>query len=121
MLGHKVMGAGVSGPAVAAICKDTAQSISAAGTTQGTATELTAADNEVTTVASGAGVILASAGAPGDTQTVFNAGEFALKVYPPSGLKINALAANAAMSLSTNTGCIFKFISTTRVFGVLSA
>ncbi len=121
MLGWKAFGAGLTIPLAAAICKDTQSSVSAAGTTQGTATELTAADSEVTTVASGSGCILASAGAAGDTQFVFNAGANALKVYPPSGMQINALSTNAAMTLGVNTGCIFKFISTTRVFGVMSA
>ena len=84
MLGWKAFGAGVSGPLALAILQDTATSVSAAGTTQGTATELSAADNEVTTVASGAGVVLSSKLAPGDLQTVFNAGANALKVYPTS-------------------------------------
>ena len=121
MLGHKVFGAGIPGLAVEAICKDVATSVSAAGTTQGTATELTAADSEVTTVTSGAGVVLSSDGAAGDTQTVFNAGANALKVYPPSGMKINNLPADQPMLLATNTGCLFKFVSSTRIFGVLSA
>lgn len=121
MLGFKVFAAGLPQPLAACVCKDVATSISAAGTTQGTATELTAADNELTTVAAGAGVALASALAAGDSQTVFNAGANAVKVYPPSGMKINSLAANAPMTLATNTGCIFKCVSTTRVFGVLSA
>ena len=121
MLGWKAFGAGLSLPLAAAICKDTATSISAAGTTQGTATELTAADNELTTVGAGAGVALASALASGDLQTVFNAGANAVKVYPPAGMKINALPTNAPMLLATNTGCMFKCISTTRVFGILSA
>ena len=121
MLGWKVFGAGLSLPLAAAICKDTATSISAAGTTQVTATELTASDNELTTVGAGSGVALASAIATGDSQTVFNAGANAVKVYPPVGMKINALATNAPMLLATNTGCLFKCISTTRVFGILSA
>ena len=121
MLGWKAFGAGLSLPLAAAICQDTATSVSAAGTTQGTATELTAADSEVSTVASGAGVVLASKLAAGDQQTVFNAGANSLKIYPPSGFKINALASNAPMTLATNTGCFFKCVSTTRVFGVLSA
>lgn len=120
-LGWKLMGAGIAGLAVAALNQDTATSVSAAGTTQGTATELSAADNEVTTVGANAGVVLSSKLAPGDEQTVFNAGSNPLKVYPPSGFKINALGSNAAMLLAVNTGCIFKCISTTRVFGVLSA
>lgn len=121
MLGWKVFGAGIPGLAVQAICQDAAASISAAGTTAGTATELVNADSEVTTVASGAGVILASRLTPGDEQTVFNAGANPLKVYPTNGMKINALAANAPMLLAVNTGCLFKCVSTARVFGVLSA
>ena len=121
MLGWKAFGAGLSLPLAEAICKDVATALSAAGTTQGTPTRLTAADNELTTVAAGAGVVLSADLASGDSQTVFNAGANAVKVYPPSGMKINALAANAPMTLATNTGCIFKCVSTTRVFGVLSA
>ena len=121
MLGWKVFGAGLSVPLAAAMCKDVATSISAAGTTQGTATELTAADSEITTAGAGAGVVLSASLASGDSQTVFNAGANAVKVYPPSGMKINALAANAPMLLATNTGCLYKCVSTTRVFGILSA
>ena len=121
MLGYKAFAAGLPLPLASAICKDVATSVSAAGTTQGTATELTATDSEVTTVAAGAGVVLSSQLAAGDQQTVFNAGANPLKVYPTSGMKINALATNAAMTLGTNTGVIFKCVSTTRVFGVLSA
>ena len=121
MLGHKVFAAGLPGPLAACICKDTQASISAAGTTQGTATELGAAVSEVTTVAAGAGVVLSASLAAGDEQAVFNAGANAVKVYPPSGFKINALATNAPMLLATNTGVLFECVSATRVFGVLSA
>jgi hypothetical protein len=121
MLGFKVFAAGLSEPLAACLCKDTATSISAAGTTQGTATELTASDNEVTTAAAGAGVVLSASLAAGDTQTVFNAGANAVRAYPPTGFSINALPVNLHMLLATNTGCIFKCVSTTRVFGVLSA
>lgn len=121
MLGYKVFAAGLPTPQALCICKDVSASVSAAGTTQGTATELTAADNEVTTVAASSGVVLSSKLAAGDEQTVFNAGANPLKVYPPSGFKINSLPSNAAMTLATNTGVLFKCVSTTRVFGVLSA
>ena len=67
------------------------------------------------------GVVLHSSLSAGDQQTVFNAGADAVKVYPPSGMKINALSTNAAMLLAVNTGCLFKCVSSTRVFGVLSA
>lgn len=121
MLGWKVFGSGVAGLTVQAVCQDVGTSLSAAGTTQGTATELVNADSEVTTVSSGAGVVLSSKGTPGDTQTVFNAGANPLKIYPPSGMSINTLTANLPMTLGTNTGCLFKFVSTSRIFGVLSA
>lgn len=121
MIGAKVFAAGLSQPLMACMIKDTATSLSAAGTTQGTATELTAADSEITTVAAGSGVALSSQLAAGDMQTVFNAGANAVKVYPPSGFKINNLSTNAPMLLAINTGCLFKCVSSTRVFGVLSA
>ena len=95
--------------------------ISAAGTTQATATQLTDENADVSTVAAGAGVALSVILSPGEFQAVFNSGANALKVYPPSGMSINALAANAAMTLATNTGVLFRCVSTTRVFGVLSA
>ena len=121
MLGHKIMGAGVPSLLTIALTQDVGAALSAAGTTQGTATELTATDNEVTTVGANAGVVLASKLAPGDEQTVYNAGANPLKVYPPSGLKIRPLAANAAMTLGVNTGCIYKCVSTTTIYGILSA
>ena len=121
MLGHKIMGAGIPGLAVAALTQDCAATVSAAGTTQGTATELTATDNEVTTVGANAGVVLASKLAPGDEQTVYNSGANPLKVYPPSGFLIRPLAANAAMTLPVRCGCLFKCVSTTVIYGILSA
>ncbi len=121
MLGWKVLGANIDSLAAAAICKDCATAISAAGTTQGTATELTATDNEVTVVAGGSGVVLSSKLSAGDEQTVFNAGANSLKIYPTSGFQINNLPVNTAMTLATNTGVMLKCVSSTRVFGVLSA
>lgn len=95
--------------------------ISAAGTTQATATTLRAQDSEVTTVASGAGVVLNPLFAPSEEMTVFSTGANALKIYPPSGMQINNLPANTAMSLSPNTGVLFHCVSTTRIIGILSA
>ena len=99
----------------------TGTSISAAGTTQATATVLLAQDNEVTTVASGAGVVVSPLFNPGEEMTIFNAGANALTVYPRLGLKINALPVNAGFSLGTNTGVLLRCVSTTRIFGGLSA
>jgi len=99
----------------------TATGIAAAGTTQGTATTLTGQDNEVSTVSANTGVIVHPLFAPGEEMTVFNAGANPLKVYPPTGLQINALPANTGFLLSPNTGVLLRCVSTTRIFGVLSA
>lgn len=74
--------------------------LSAAGTTQTTATPLSASFDRhvVTTVASGAGVVLPSATAS-RVDIVINAGANPLLVYPPSGAAINNLATNAAYTV----------------------
>lgn len=120
MLGYKLFGSGLNTLSVAAIVQDVGTAISAAGTTQGTATALTNAVNGVSSVAAGAGVVL-YAGSAGDSQIVYNSGANAVKVYPPSGSSINQLSANTPHVLATNTGCQYWFISSTQIFGVLSA
>lgn len=120
MLGFKIFGSGLNPLSVGAICNDVGTSISAAGTGQSTATALTNTLNGVGTVAAGAGIVL-YAGSGGDCQLVYNGGANPVRVYPPSGAKINGLAANAPHILATNTACEYWFLSSTQVFGVLSA
>ena len=98
-----------------------AAALTATGTVQGDALAITSSVNLFTTVAAGTGARLSSSMAPGDTQLLFNGGASALKVYPDSGSQINSLAANAAMSLSTNTACEFTRVTTTSWIGMLSA
>lgn len=119
-LGYKLMGAGMDLLQLAS-SQDALAGISAAGTTQGTATELTNGINLVATVASGAGVILSSKLAAGDSQLVFNGGANALKVYPTLGMKINSLATNAPVTIGTNTAIEFHCGSTTQIAALLSA
>jgi hypothetical protein len=91
------------------------QSLEATGTNQATALQLTAQWNEVVTVPSGSGVLLASFH-PGQTQVVFNASSAnALKVFPPPGFSINALAENAAFSLAAGARATFEFFSDTQI------
>ena len=71
--------------------------ISAAGTTQGTATALTKEINVVNAVASGAGVILPVAVA-GMVIIINNTSANTLAVYPTSGGIINSGLTNAAYS-----------------------
>jgi len=105
--------------------QDVGQSISAAGTTQATATLLFNGLNQVTTVASGSGVVLfgGTGGATnqGTVQMVYNGGANALKVYPPLGVGINGLAANSAHLLAPNTGCAYWTVNSTLIMGLLSA
>ena len=99
----------------------TESGITATGTTQATAYLLRAENSDVSTVSSGSGVVVSNHLSPGRQQLIFNSGSNALKVYPRTGLQINALPLNAAMLLPTNTGVLLQCISTTRIFGVLSA
>ena len=84
--------------------------ISAAGTTQGTATAITKEMNVVSTVAIGAGVILPTAVA-GMAITITNLSANTLLVYPHSGGDINGGAANAAYSQPA--GATLQFIAPT--------
>ena len=86
--------------------KSITTAISAAGSTQGTATALTASFNEVTAVAASQGVVLPSPEA-GDFLLVANQGANALNVYPASGHSINNLSTNTAQSLGVDTRRIF--------------
>ena len=112
-------GGGVDVVAVLTPCQQVDTAVAAAGTTQGTATELDVGVNYVSTVASGAGVIVQSYTA-GTSQTVYNGGANPLKVYPFTGARINQLAANAAMLLPINTSARFEVVSATQIIGFLS-
>ena len=71
--------------------------VSAAGTTQGTATALTKEINVVSTVASGAGVVLPTAVA-GMVLIINNTSANTLNVYPATGGVVNSGSTNAAYS-----------------------
>jgi hypothetical protein len=96
--------------------------ISAAGSTQATATALTCCINRVATVAASTGVALPiSAG--GLSVTVVNAGANSMSVYPfnASGDTINGAAANAAFALGTNKTAAFTCAAPGVWHSVLSA
>ena len=121
MLGFKAMQAGLTQFLVQAMCMDATASISAAGTTQGTATALGSAVNFISTAASGSGVVLSSSASAGDSQLVYNGGANPVKVYPPSGASINGLSANAPAIVGVRTACEFHCGSATQWAAVLSA
>jgi hypothetical protein len=92
------------------LVQSVATGISAAGSTQGTATALAKDINVVSTVSAGQGVVLPTAVA-GMRITVMNTSATAVNVYPASGGAINSGATNAAYSLAA--GGRLDFIATT--------
>lgn len=119
-LAREIMGGGFSAVSADAIQGGVNSTISAAGTTQGTATAITTSNNFITTAAASSGVIL-PASQQGDWLIIYNGGANAVTVYPPVGAKINGIATNGGMSLGTNTNCIYFFYSATQVVAHLSA
>jgi len=84
--------------------------VSAAGTTQGTATLLTTDFNKVTTAALNSGVILPATNLnQGDQYIVANHGANALAVYPPTGHSLGTLAANAAATVAVGKFATFIY------------
>ena len=100
--------------------QDVSSTLTAIGTTQATALLLFNGINMIGTAASGSGVVLFP-GNPGTSQTVYNGGANAVKVYPPTGAQINALGTNNPMLLSPNTACTFWNPTITQTIGNLSA
>ena len=87
--------------------------ISAAGSTQGTATALTRPINVVSTVSAGQGVVMPTTTA-GMRIIVMNTSATALNVYPATGGAINSGATNAAYSLAAGGRLEFIATSTTQ-------
>lgn len=84
--------------------------VSAAGTTQGTATVLTSQFNVVTTVAAGTGVVATS----GYTK-IWNAGANALLVYPIGSAQLDTDGTNVAVSVAV--GGVVEIIMTSSAQG----
>lgn len=101
-----LMAFGFSPFAAQATVGDVGNNLTAAGSTQVTALDLTAATNIVTTTAASTGVQLQPTN-QGDSVLVANLGANALLVYPASGGIINALAANAGFSVAAGKTAIF--------------
>jgi hypothetical protein len=96
----------------------TTASISAAGTTQGTATAITSDINEITTATSGQGVILPTAVA-GMKIDVINATSVSIYVYPATGAAIGNLGTNAGLLVTAFT-TVELVAATSTVWGEVS-
>lgn len=104
---QELMGVGVPAAVAAKLGSDPVTTFSAAGTTQATATLLTANFANVTTVGASSGVRLRSAHGAGLT-VILNNGANVLSIYPATGEKINGLAANVAIT-SAPGKCVMLF------------
>lgn len=93
--------------------------VSAAGSTQGTATALTSDENVVTTVASNTGVVLPASTA-GIVITVVNKGANPLNVYPPVSSAIDAAGTNTAVVIPVGGFVTFDCVSGTQWYSSLN-
>lgn len=119
-LSREIMGGGFSAGQAKALNGQANNAVSAAGTTQATATALKTSNSFVTTVAANSGVILENA-SHRDSQRIYNAGTNPLTIYPPVGSRIYPAATNVGITLG-NPGLIelYKWSDTVWV-GNLSA
>lgn len=93
-------------------------SLTATGSTQGTALEVCDDVNVITTAAASTGVILKRDLSPGDRQVIANLGASSLSVYPTVGGKINSLATNGAFAVAA--GKVAEFICTAAPSGAFT-
>lgn len=120
-LSKNIMQGGFSAGNAKAINGAIATALTAAGTVIGDALDLAADTNVIGTCGSGAGVQLPNCEV-GDSCEVYNGGANACKVYPDlSTSQINGVTAGAAITLATNTACLFRKISSLRWIAILSA
>ena len=117
-LASDIMTGGFSAGSAKAIQGLANSAVAAAGTTQGTATALT---RSISAVTSGSGGVILKSGEIGDEQEVCNISGSQITIYPPTGERINGLAANSGFLLGNNTAVKVKKFSSTRWMAFLSA
>jgi hypothetical protein len=119
---QKLTGVGTAPAQTQNIVGTMANTLAAAGSTQGTATALGNDDyNIFTTVAASTGAILPSNLSASDEMWVANYGANSLSVYPPTGGKINNGSANAAVAVAAGKNASFICIDGTNFLAAISA
>lgn len=108
-LKSELMATGMPAAQAREIGFDPVTTYSAAGTTQATATSLSANFANVTTVAANSGVIITGRG----MQFILNSGANVLTVYPPVGAKFNAGATNAGVQVAPGKNVLIIGAGTT--------
>lgn len=111
---NNMAGIGFEVEAAKSIVGTSAVAATAAGTLQTDAYALAAEATIFTTVASGAGTVLPASLPVGSEIRIYNAGAYALNIYPPTGGYINKSAINAAASLPSGEGAIIARLSSTK-------
>lgn len=114
-LQQRITTAGLSAVNAAAIQGTVNSVFTALGSTQGTAPQLPADINYVTTGGAGTGVLLPAMN-PGDSVNVFNKTGAALLIYPPVGGVINALAINTGYSNASATPYVEVYCITPLIY-----
>lgn len=118
---NTVIAAGISPFAASAITGGFTNTITAAGTTQGTATLLSTGNNFISTVAaSGAGVQLPACD-PASSIFVWNGGANSAHVYGQTGEILGAGTANSPFVLATKKGVLLVKGTATQWGQALSA
>lgn len=93
-------------------------SVSAAGTTQATATILTGDWSKVSTVGALAGVVLVEAPFPSPKGVMNAAAANELRVYPWSGAAFNGRTVNDPLVLPVGRAALFVCLSSTDIFAI---
>lgn len=120
-IAQRLLGSGAAAQLAQNIVGDFDPAIVATGTSSQTAAyDLFAVNNYVSTTAANTGVQLPVCN-PGDEIFVYNAGASTLSVYGQTGETINNGAANAAHSVATVKGAIYKKLTPTAWMAVLTA
>lgn len=112
------------GTALTALGTSVTAALTATGSDQAGALQITAVINLFSTVAANTGAKLnSSAALDGQTQRqiIYNGGANILRVYPATGQSINQLATNAATQLAPSTSCEFFLVSATQWIALKSA
>lgn len=90
--------------------------VAAAGSTVADAAAVPSADMVTVTAADGTKGVILLARTAGSRVLIKNNSASILKVYPPTGAAINALSANASISIAANTPAEFCFDSATQLW-----
>ena len=117
-LASDIMRGGFSAGSARAIQGQANGEVSAAGTTQGTATALTRSSNAVT---GGTGGVSLPSAEINDEIDIVNLTSASITIYPPTGERINALSTNTGFLLGQNTAVKVRKFTTIRWMGFLSA